>query len=134
MSRFPLGDLAASPARYPGENTAASTMPAHDLKSCCLGRQQIGRQSDAGAVTGLLIQPCASRMLTIRSRILHRSKRRLISPPMDRLRDLVEQLDRLHANAWLDVRRRELFKNHALHVWPRLSPAIQQLMRRVSNE
>lgn len=53
--------------------------------------------------------------------------------PMDRLRELVDQLDRLHASAWLDVRHRDLFKNHALYVWPWLSPAIRELMRRGSN-
>lgn len=54
-------------------------------------------------------------------------------PGMEKLRDMIDQLDRLHANAWLDVRRRDLFKERALGLWPHLSQEIRDLLRRASN-
>lgn len=52
----------------------------------------------------------------------------------NRLMEMVNDLDRLHANAWLDVRHRELFQSHAHYLWPRLSAKIREMVRRVSNE
>lgn len=46
--------------------------------------------------------------------------------------EIVDRLDRLHLNTWLDVRHRELFNNHALCLWPRLSAQVRRLLERAS--
>lgn len=45
-----------------------------------------------------------------------------------RLRDLVEQIDRLHDDAWLDIRHRDRFLQSLEHHWPHIARLIRDAM------
>lgn len=45
------------------------------------------------------------------------------------LHDLIDEIDRLYANAWLDIRHRERFYRRLERDWPMLAQLIREAAR-----